>query len=73
MQQLLLLFIYKKEASPSTRRFLSAWRRAFACRSACGFSFRLYFLVLNYKVFSRKQSGKVGLDFVIDGHRFNFL
>jgi hypothetical protein len=33
----------------------------------------LYFLVLNYKVFGRKQSGKVGLDFVVDGHRFDFL
>jgi hypothetical protein len=33
------LDIYKKEA-PRERRFLSAWRRAFACRSACGFSFR---------------------------------
>jgi hypothetical protein len=30
----------------------------------------LYILVLNHKVFRRQQTGKMGLDFVIDGHRF---
>jgi hypothetical protein len=30
----------------------------------------LHFLVLNHKVFSGKKFSKLGLDYVIDGHRF---
>jgi hypothetical protein len=33
----------------------------------------LHLFVLNHKVFGGKKFSKLGLDFVADGHRFDFL